>query len=182
MKTSVRAAVLLLFVFSFAVPTFAKITLESVKGSLLITGPDGNVKLVDEGDKIPDIDDQSTIEVFNGEFTAITGPNEKVKFACGGNEGETGGGSKVGLSCGETGGLLKVVEGAAHVKEITGNELDVAAGNEHILKMAPLTTAAPVGAPQDNLGSPAPSPTEPDSRGIELGATDTRNSQASVSQ
>ena len=166
MKTTKMAAVFILFLI-YSIPAFAKVTIDSFKGSLLVTGPDGSIKLVETGEPVPDIQEESTIEVFNGEFVLSAGAGEKIKFACGGNEGEAGsGGASINLSCGETGGLLKVVEGTAHLKIVSGKELDLKTGAEEVLTTI-AAKAKPVAARQNSLGTSSTPPSEPDSRSIE---------------
>ncbi len=163
-----KTAVFFLLLFAFSLPAFAAITVDSVQGSLLITQPDGSVKLVDAGEAIPEIQSQSALEVFEGTFKVTVGPDDKVRVACGGNEAEVSGGGTAILQCSQTGGLLTVVAGTAHLREISGEESDVPAGSEKKLNVVQLNKAKPVAAPTDELGTPVePVTSEPDSRSIE---------------
>ncbi len=155
------------FLQFFPASASAAIAVDSFQGSLLITLPDGSVKLVDSGEPLPEIQEQSTLEVFEGQFTLSAGEGEKVRVACGGNEAEVSGPASVTLSCSQTGGLLKVEQGTAHLTEISGEERDVNAGQEVALSIVDAKKAEPVAAPDDNGTPVEPSASEPDSRSID---------------
>ncbi len=153
--------------FFFAITcASAEITLEPVSGSLLITSPDGQVKLLDSDEAAPTVLSGSTIEVFQGQFKVTTGAGETVNWACGGNSGAVSGGASVSISCGDDSGLLEVLSGDVKYLDASGVEQTAAAGDKKPLVIAQ-KKAAPAAAGEETGTDPEDEEGEPDPRSIE---------------
>ncbi len=157
-----------LFVFSLVlVPSvFAKISVEFSQGSVIVNSPDGNVKLLDSGEPVPEIQDGSTIEVFQGEFKISTGAGETVGFSCGGNSGTVGGSSSALVTCGESSGTLEVLEGTVTLTDANGNQKNLKAGDKLDLEIVQ-KSAEPAAAEDEEGAAQGNQEEEPDSRSIE---------------
>ncbi len=151
MKLSTKGFVLTLIFLSAAPSVRAAITIDpDFTGTLILTSPDGEVTLIEAGDKVPEIPPKSTVEVFDGNFTLHTAPGDQVQVGCFGEGHSVGGGSSAGLSCGENSGLLK----------LDGKEIPIA-GVQAPAEAAPTAASNPTGVPSDQ---DAPTP---DSRSIQ---------------
>ncbi len=120
----------------------------SFTGTLIITLPDGDVTLLENGDPIPEIPQGATLEVFNGSIKVQTGSGDNVQMGCFGSGQSVGGGSSATLSCGETSGLLTID------------------GKEYPISGAPAAAAEPT-ADADPTGVPSDQDPDPDSRSIQ---------------
>jgi hypothetical protein len=157
------------FLTFVAIPAYAKVAVDQdFKGSLLITGPDGNVSMLEQGEKpSEDIPAESVVEVFLGEANVSSGTDEKASVACLGTEAAMAGDSGVSLSCGENSGVLKVVKGSVTLTDAQGKLRTLSAGEEYPIQARGNT--APPTAETENRGltsSDADLP-PPDSRNIE---------------
>lgn len=175
-----------------AVPAQAKVAVDKdFKGSLLITGPDGNVSMLEQGEAPPDsIAANSVVEVFIGTANIATGTDEKASVACLGTEAALAGDCRVALDCGEDSGVLKVVSGTVTLTDANGNPKTLNAGDEYQILARKGDTAEPVAestetalpADADGFGTDSPI----DARNIQADDTpdtpdDTREEPASQS-
>lgn len=156
-----------LFALTFSASQgFAEITLEPLKGSLVITSPDGTVKLLDFGETVPAISSKSVIEVFDGQMRIVVTGEDSVTWACGGNTGAIGGGSSAAISCGESSGTLEVLEGELTYTDSDGATQTAKAGETITLKIVP-QTAPPAAADDEEGGDNENNNEAPDSRSVE---------------
>lgn len=149
----------------------AEVILEPLKGSLVITAPDGSVKLLDFGETVPDVQPNSNIEVFQGQMKISVTEGDTATWSCGGNSGSVSGGAGATISCGDSTGLLEVTEGELTYTDAQGQAHTLKAGDKAELKIIPKDT--PPVAADDTEGS------DPDE---ENDNTDSRSIEASVSQ
>ena len=173
-----------------AVPAFAKVSIDpDFKGSLLITGPDGNASMLAQGEAPPEnIPAESLLEVLLGQATVSADAGDKVSVACLGTQAALTGAGSVSLNCGEESGVLKVVSGSVTLVDEQGNPRTLNAGDEYPIKSRKEETADPTAetvqnnlpADGDDFGTPPPV----DARNIEAAPDipDTRQEPASQSE
>lgn len=145
---------------------FAEVILEPLKGSLVITSPDGTVKLLDFGETVPPVSSSSKIEVFQGQMKISVTGDDSASWSCGGNSGSVSGGASVTISCSDSSGLLEVTEGELTYTDTEGVTHTVKAGESADLKVVP-QTAPPAAANDESGGDTENNSEDPDSRSVE---------------
>lgn len=171
-------------------PAFAKVSIDpDFKGSLLITGPDGNVSMLEQGESVPGtVSAESVVEVLAGQANISVDDGEKTTASCLGSQMTLVGACSVNLVCGEKSGVLKVTTGTVTVLDENGKPRTLNAGDEYPIKSNDAKTADPTAEttqnslPADGEDFGAPPPV--DARNVEAGATipDTRQEPASQSE
>lgn len=170
-----RFSLFLIFVMAlglFCPLAVAKIELQTdFKGTIVITLPNGEVQVLEAGDKIPDIPSKSVVEVFDGEFILNTAQGDSVQSSCLDHDALVENGASISLSCSEKSGLLKALKGsvqltdpAGQIKTLTETSEYAIQGEEQTAAPATGAGAAPGGAPAGGDLAQAP-PT--DSRSLE---------------
>lgn len=142
---------MLVFVFgvTFLPAAWAKVTVDpSFTGTLVITHENGEVFLYENGDVLPEIPQNATIEVFDGTLTLTTEAGDQVQMGCFGGTQSVGGGSAASLTCEATSGKL-TVDGTDYPFSSQGQE-----------------SAEPTAA-SDPTGLPIDQDPQPDSRNIQ---------------
>ena len=170
---------------------FAKVDIDSdFKGSLLLTGPDGKVSMVEQGENVPDnLAADTLVEVLAGAAHISVDEGEKAGAACLGSQITLVGACSVDLQCGEKSGVLKVLKGTATVTDKDGKPRTLNAGDEYPIQSSEGETAEPTAeteqttlpADGDDFGAPPPV----DTRNIEANNNippDTREEPASQSE
>ncbi len=114
----------------------------SFTGTVILTFHDGNVTLLEAGDKIPPIPNDTTIEVFDGSLTVHTSDSDQVQVGCFGQNHSMGGGATASLTCGESTGTLKVDD----------QEYSLSAQPDEVPE--PTAAVAPTGVPIDSAAVP----------------------------
>ena len=156
----------------FSVSGYAAVTIDSqFEGTLVITSPDGEINLIEPGDALPTIANDSIIEVFDGKFKLTSVEGDKVSVSCLEHEGAVSAAAVLTLSCGESSGQLKVETGTVSMVDDEGKPVEVKAGETYDIKMPALQEAAPATAEGQELGLPASdnaADVNPDSRNIQI--------------
>lgn len=147
---------------------FAKIAIQTdFTGTLLITSPDGNIDMYDEGETVPEILPNSVIEVFGGKFTITTEAGDSVSCSCLNHTIAVGGGASAALSCEEESGLVKVLKGSVTLIDPEDKEHIIPEGKEFSIKPSP-GKPAPATEAAEEIGASADTDLPPvDSRSIE---------------
>lgn len=148
---------------------YAKVTVQpDFKGTLLVTTPDGNIEMYDEGEAVPEIVANSVIEVFGGKFTVATEAGDTVSCGCLDHTMTVGGGASAALTCEEESGGLKALKGSVPLIDSEDKEHIVAEGQEYPIKPSPVKPAPPPTEAAEEIGVPAAGELPPvDSRSIE---------------
>ncbi len=156
----------------FSASGYAAVTIDGqFEGTLVITSPDGEINLIEPGDAIPTIANDSIVEVFDGKFKLTAVEGDKVSISCLEHEGAIAAAASVTLSCGESSGQLKVEAGTVSMMDDEGKPVEVKAGETYDIKMPALQEAAPATAEGQELGLPATDAAvdvNPDSRNIQI--------------
>jgi len=138
------------------------------EGTLVITSPDGEINLIEPGDAIPAIVNDSIIEVFDGKFKVTTAEGDTISVSCLEHEAALKGAASVTLVCGESSGKLDVEAGPVSLTDDEGKVVTLNTGESFDIQMPVLSEAAPT-AEGEELGlSLDDSNTDPDSRSIEI--------------
>lgn len=162
-----------LFLFAFlafsASPGFAAVSVDpQFEGTLVITSPDGEINLIEPGDAVPAIANESIIEVFDGKFKVTTSEGDKISVSCLEHETVLSGAASLTLSCGENSGKIVVETGVVTLTDDEGKTVTLNPGDTYDIQMPVLSEAAPT-AEGEELGLPADETEgDPDSRNIEI--------------
>jgi hypothetical protein len=146
---------LVLFLVSLLVPAMANAAVvveTNFQGTLVITTPEGEINLVEPGDAIPEIKSGSILEVFDGQFKVTTAEGDSVELSCLENDAAATGAAALVLACGESTGSLKVETGKATVVDPTGQQIELAAGATHEIKLTVVEEADST-APGEEIGT-----------------------------
>lgn len=162
-------AVLFFICAAFAPLGFAAVIIDpQFEGTLVITSPDGEINLIEPGDAIPVIVNESIIEVFDGKFKVTTAEGDTISVSCLEHEAVLNGAASVALVCGESSGKLDVEAGPVSLTDDEGKAVTLNSGESFDIQMPVLSEAAPT-AEGEELGlSTEDSNTDPDSRNIEI--------------
>ena len=152
----------------------AKITLQpDFEGTIVVTKPNGEISLIEAGEQVPDIPNESTIEVFDGKFTVSVEAGDQVTTSCLDHDGSETGAGSMAVSCGEDSGNVKALRGTVKVTDEAGKETVLQEGQEYPVraggpkaKTAPPTQALETAAGKPVGGNLADN-TPPDGRSIE---------------
>lgn len=148
-------ALLWLTAFSYG-PVQAKVAVsEDFTGTLMVILKDGEIKLIEAGEAIPDIPSDSTIQVIDGSVKILTEEGDTVTLACLDHTAVLGGGSSAELACDSAKGLLKVQDGSADVTDPQGATTNVTGGQEYPMKPLEKPLAAPTAELSGTAGEPA---------------------------
>ena len=140
----------------FSVPALsqADVTVEKeFKGSILVTSPEGNVQMAEEGDEVPAIVPNSSLEVFDGEMDVQQQAGDKVTLACLSHKMLIQDAASAHLVCGETAGKVKAVAGNLTILKPNGDTELLLEGKEYDILLPALKVAPPTAA-GDDLGRP----------------------------
>lgn len=153
----------------FASAGYAAVSIDpQFEGTLVITSPDGEINLIEPGDAVPAIVNESIIEVFDGKFKVTTAEGDAISVSCLEHEAVLKGVASVTLVCGESSGKLDVEAGPVSLTDDEGKAVTLNAGESFDIQMPVLSEAAPT-AEGEELGLPSEdSDTDPDSRNIEI--------------
>jgi len=170
--------ILLIFTLTFVAPAFAKISIvptnlpgiESTTGdfagTLVLTGPDGQIKIYESGDAVPEIVSQSTIEIFDGHISVALQEGDKATFSLLGNEFKAENETEVTLICGVNDCKIVVRKGLVSYTDETGQVGTVKAPDEFQVFLGKPLTAEPT-AEGETTGFNLEPEVVPDSRNIE---------------
>ncbi|MBN1689107.1 MAG: hypothetical protein JW893_08410 [Candidatus Omnitrophica bacterium] len=193
---------LLLAVLVLALPvslSHAAVVLEAdFSGTIVVDLPDGEMLLLEAGDPIPEIPSEATIEIFDGEITVSTGPEDTVEVVCLQHYVTLGGGGSVSVQCGDESGLVKVKKGRVRLVDAAEREVDLEEGTEYPIQLGgpeegveektgeAVEEAPPVEAGEElggpGMGGDVGDVEEPSGRDITEGlGEDTRDQQTSPS-
>ena len=140
----------LIAILGLQAPAMAAISVNpDFKGTVLMTKADGNVEMIEEGNEVPAIPNNSTLEVFNGSVTIQTEQGDQAALTCHANSISVGGGASASLTCGETSGKLKALKSDLKIALPNGKEALVKEGSEFDI----LSAEAPI-APPTEAGTP----------------------------
>lgn len=136
MKALLVALVTGIFLSLASIPGWAGITIKSdFTGTLVITTPEGEIQLIEAGEKIPQIPSGSVVEVFDGAFTITTGPEDLVHVSCLEHDATVEGGASLTLVCMESDGSAKVLEGTVILIDTLGKEIILGKGAEYLIQL-----------------------------------------------
>lgn len=154
--------------FCFLANAFANITIDpDFEGTILISTPEGDLVILEQGDEIPAIAAGSIIEVFEGHCTIHAEEGDSAILALLDQDALLNGPASVILSSTENKGTVKAVKGQITVVGIDGQETVVAEGQEHEVVLSPLMDAEPTEAGEELGFDVGDTETTPDSRSIE---------------
>lgn len=145
---------------------YAKITIEpGFTGTILVTTPDGAVKLIDPSSEMPEIPSGSVLDAIDSTLVVKTEAGDSVSVGCLGNSVTASGGASAGITCSSESGKVTALKGDVQVLDASGNTTVVPEGSEKILEVSAL--AAPATADIAGQGQPAEGAPEVDSRSLE---------------
>ena len=150
---------------SFLSPSYAAITIaQDFEGSIVITYPDGNTEILNQGDAIPQIPSGATVTVLGGKANISTdAQGDQVKCNCLGADFDLGGASSVQLTCGDKSGSLEVLGG--QVDALAGGESKkLQPGDKYPILSGDAQASAEPTAAGESLGVTPEGDTEPNSR------------------
>lgn len=156
---------------AFAQPAYAEISVDAAfKGTLIITGPKGEIQVLQAGDAIPQIIPGSTIEIFDGTLTVKNGDSDDVTLSCLKTGVAVGGGGSATMTCGADSGTLTVIKNSVKFVNDTGIALEE--GKDYpITGQAGQQTAPPTAALDNPDGTPVADNPPVDSRSIQSSAS-----------
>lgn len=141
------------FMFVCSAGLRAAITVDSnFTGTLVLTSPEGDIDLIDAGDDIPSISNNSLIEVFDGNMSMATQVGDSAEASCLGYSIGVNNGGSISLKCQEDGGVLTAVIGPVVVTDDAGNVVELQSGESFDLVLSGLEEAAPTAAREDRRG------------------------------
>lgn len=147
----------------------AKITIDpGFTGTILLTAPDGTVKLIDASSEMPEIPSGSVLDAIDSVLVIKTEAGDSVSVGCLGNSVSVSGGSAAGVTCTSEGGEVKALKGEIQVLDAAGAATIVREGSSQPLEPSLLKNAAPATADiASPNGQPVAGGPEVDSRNIE---------------
>lgn len=153
----------------FASAGYAAVSIDpQFEGTLVITSPDGEINLIEPGDAVPTIVNDSIIEVFDGKFKVTTAEGDTISVSCLEHEAVLSGVAAVTLVCGESSGKLDVEAGTVSLTDDEGKVVTLNTGESFDIQMPALSEAAPT-ADGDGLGFSPDGEVDPDSGDIDNG-------------
>lgn len=163
------SAVLFFLCAVFASAGYSAVSIDpQFEGTLVITSPDGEINLIEPGDAVPTIVNESIVEVFDGKFKVTTAEGDKISVSCLEHEAVLNGAASVTLSCGENSGKLLVETGSVSLTDDEGKSVTLNAGESFDIQMPVLSEAAPTEEGEELGLSADESDTDPDSRNIQI--------------
>lgn len=143
-------------------------------GTVIVTSPEGEIKIYQPGEPVTAIADNSTVEIFNGDVTVTTEKGDSVNVSCGKASAGVSGGGSAAVSCGEKSGTLKVLTGPVKMLGPDAPKNLLEEGKEYPFgQTGDLAKRAPATADVDDTTGTTPAGDPP---------VDSRSIQASQSQ
>lgn len=121
MRTKKSGAVLFLFLLG-GVQAFAKVTVPEHAGTLVVTFPNGEIKLIDKGETLPDIPTQSKLEILDGTISIGSEDGDSVIAACLRHEANVAGGASAKVTCTPGASQIEAVNGIVVVMDPMGKQ------------------------------------------------------------
>jgi hypothetical protein len=148
---------------------YAKITIDpGFTGTILLTAPDGTVKLIDSSSEMPEIPSGSVLDAIDAEFVIKTEAGDSVRVDCLCNSLAVSGGNSVSVKCVNNAGTVKVIKGSGQLSTQTGTETKILQEGWEETLVPSCSTAAPATADiASPNGQPVAGGPEVDSRNIE---------------
>ncbi len=172
MNKKLSVLLYLALALAFVQSASAEINVDAAfKGTLIITGPKGEIQVLQAGDAIPEIIPGSTIEIFDGTLTVKNGENDDVTVSCLKTGIAVGGGGSATVTCGAESGTLAVIKNSVKfIKDAGTTALEE--GKEYpITGQSGPKTAPPTAALDNPNGTPVANNPPVDSRSIQSSAS-----------
>ena len=118
----------LFFLFLFllgGVSAFAKVSVTEHAGTLVVTLPNGEIKLIDKGEALPDIPTQTKLEILDGNISATAEDGDSIVVACLRHEANLAGGVSGKVVCTPQLSQIEAVDGVIVIVDPNGKQITI---------------------------------------------------------
>lgn len=122
LKLWMKMNAVFLFFLCLALPAEAAVTVTEREGNLLITYPNGETQLVNEGDNLGDLPPQTILEVIDGKITLKTEEGDNVVAKCFGYSANFAGGASGSVTCKADNHFIVPIQGVAVIVSPSGEQ------------------------------------------------------------
>lgn len=166
MRHIVKAFLISVFLLTASGSLWAEVEVNpDFTGTLLVTQPDGQMALVEQGDVLPELSAGSALEVVEGSFSVTTGSGDSVIIALHGYQVVLDANASVKISSELSSGVIEVLSGSVTLIDLSGNKSTLGAGETKTITVSPLENAEATAA-ADETSFDVEGETPPDSRNI----------------